>query len=97
MCGKKKVIKMSVISSKMSGKSAKMSGKSAKCVTMGGCVTNLLFRPKMSKNTPNERQLAGMSMFKKEVRFHFNFLSILISACATCGDCILFVCEGQVR
>ena len=38
----------------------KISGRSAKCVTMSEWVTNLLVFPKMSKNTPNVWQLAGM-------------------------------------
>ena len=35
-------------------------GKYAECVTMSEWVTNPLVRPKMSKNTPNVWQLAGM-------------------------------------
>ena len=52
-----KIIKKSGISS------VKMSGKSAKCVTMSGRVAHQLVRPKMSKNTPNVWQLAGMHTY----------------------------------
>ena len=44
----------------MSGSFSKIRGTSEKCVTMSEWVTNLLVFPKMSKNTPNVWQLAGM-------------------------------------
>ena len=44
----------------MSGSFSKMSGKSAKYETMTECMANLLFRPNISKNIPNVRQLVGV-------------------------------------